>query len=115
MNDRLAGATCRWSGILGSSLATIDIDTLLGPGNYWLSVIGTNNPDDNESIGVAISGTGLAQFTNPGGGFGIPENVVATGANAAYALIGAPVPESATWAMMIAGFGVVGGSLRRDG
>lgn len=48
------------------------------------------------------------------GDFGINRNNVFAGQNFALTIGAAPVPEPATWAMMIAGFGLVGSGLRRS-
>ena len=34
--------------VLATTLATLPADKVLGAGTYWLSVIGIDNPDDNE-------------------------------------------------------------------
>ena len=97
---------------IAASLATFAVDAHLTAGSYYASVIGIDNPDDDESIGVATGGTGTAALVNPGGDFGIPGNTLLTGQAAGYAISGT-VPEPATWALLIGGFGFVGGALRQ--
>lgn len=97
-----------------TSLATFTLDAKLAAGSYWFSVTGINDPDENESIGVALSGTGVAKFVNPGGAFEMPGNSMELGKNLGFALSGAAnVPEPASWAMMIAGFALAGSAVRR--
>lgn len=48
---------------------------------------------------------------NPGGDKGIPPTAPPSGGNTP--VVPAPIPEPASWAMMIVGFGLIGGFLRR--
>ena len=101
----------------GSTLATLSIDTTLAAGTYWLGVISLNDPDldGQESIFVGLSGTGTAKLANPGGGWGAffgPGTLFDVGGQAGYAVFGT-VPEPASWALMIGGFGLVGTVMRR--
>jgi hypothetical protein len=99
--------------LVGTSLAAFSIDKTLSAGTYWLSVVGIDDPDANESIGVALYGGGNAIQTNPGGGGGIDGNMYPFGETAGYAVSGvAGVPEPASWAMLVAGFGLTGGAMR---
>ena len=99
--------------LVGTSLASFSIDKTLSAGTYWLSVVGIDDPDSNESIGVALYGSGNAIQTNPGGDFGFDGNAYPTGETAGYAVSGvAGVPEPASWAMLVAGFGLTGGAMR---
>jgi len=108
----------------GSTLATFAIDATLGAGTYWLSVISRNDPDidGQESIFVGLSGTGSARLANPGGawvdafGFGVGtqfafSDLPGFASRAGYAVSGT-VPEPASWALLITGFGFIGGGLR---
>jgi hypothetical protein len=109
------GADEVWDGtdVAGTAAATFDLDLTLAAGTYWLGVMAVNDPDDNGTISVGISGSGDAMWANPGGGFELGDgNLLSEGGNAGYALFGA-VPEPASWAMMIIGFGMTGATLRR--
>jgi hypothetical protein len=103
----------------GSTLASFAIDTTLDAGSYWLSVISLNDPDNDgqESIFVGLGGTGDAALANPGGSwvaaFGASDNPIMLGSSAGYRVLGSAVPEPATWAMMIVGFGAAGTIMRR--
>ncbi len=100
-----------------STLATFGIDATLEAGTYWLGVISLNDPDivGQESIFIGMSGSGTAKLANPGGGWGAffgPGTLFEVGGQAGYAVNGT-VPEPATWALMIGGFGLVGSAMRR--
>jgi hypothetical protein len=104
--------------VLATTLATLPANTVLSAGTYWLSVIGIDNPDVNESIGVLSSGAsgGSAVGVNPGGDLGFPVTPFPTGTTAGYAVDGvAGVPEPASWALMTIGLGVLGAGLRGKG
>ena len=101
-------------GLVGSTLASLPIDKILGAGTYYLSVIGIDDPDSNESIGVGVSGRGSAFGANPGGDFGLPGNRFEIGENAGYEIFGvAGVPEPGAWTLMVIGVGLVGAGMRR--
>ena len=81
-----------------------------GSGEVYATGFGANST----AAGVTILG---ARYSDSGS-FGFPNVSVGTnGYYGANALIGAAVtngvPEPATWAMMIAGFGMIGGAMRR--
>lgn len=101
-----------------STLATFGIDATLAAGTYWLGVISINDPDivGQESIFIGTSGPGTAKLANPGGGwgvaFGMPGTLFDVGGKAGYAVSGT-VPEPASWALLIGGFGLVGNAMRR--
>jgi hypothetical protein len=101
----------------GFDRVTLPVAINLAAGTYWLAVIGDLEIDRFGQLFVGISGGGNAYLTNPGGGFGYTGNLESWGRNATYRiegnLIGAVVPEPASWAMLIAGFGLVGATLRR--
>jgi hypothetical protein len=65
----------------------------LAAGNYWMSLQAVN-PGSNGQIGVVISdiGDAISWQANPGGGFGVPGNVLQRPVNLAYALGGTLVP-----------------------
>ncbi|CAM3030956.1 hypothetical protein SPAN111604_00170 [Sphingomonas antarctica] len=74
------------------------------------------NFDPSENVGaLRFSSTGVAfEFDTIGAStvkFDIPNTSMTTPNNALPAVLG--VPEPASWALMIGGFGVVGGALRR--
>ena len=109
----LASGVADSEGLVGSTLASLPVDKILGAGTYYLSVIGIDDPDSNESIGVGVAGQGAAFGANPGGDFGLPGNRFDIEENAGYAVYGvAGVPEPASWVLMIVGFGVIGAGLR---
>jgi hypothetical protein len=85
-----ATAGCGYTGWIGSSYA------ITSAGSYRIRFGVTNMGDTGFQSGLAFNNITVAGNTVPGGGGG-------TGA----------VPEPATWAMMIAGFGLVGGAMRR--
>lgn len=106
----------------GSTMASIAIDKVLASGTYYIGVISLNDPDvsGQESIFVASSAGSGGYLANPGGSWGAyfgPGNAWDTGAQLGYRLEGlqgvAGVPEPASWALMIAGFGLVGTGARR--
>ncbi|MEI9966371.1 MAG: PEPxxWA-CTERM sorting domain-containing protein [Candidatus Moraniibacteriota bacterium] len=95
------------------------------PGNtYGQSLIGIVQQgvvswNNSGNASLAFGGGGLLNvhledgiFNS--GFFGVDEGL-GEGAhiNGQFTLVSAPVPEPATWAMMISGFGLVGGALRR--
>lgn len=88
------------------ALVTVDIGALaLGAGSYDISFF---NP-----AGLSIPG-----YANPGGklyqsGNFFQASQFYPGQSAAFALTGTAVPEPASWALMIIGFGMTGGALRR--
>ena len=97
----------QWVGLTG-------LNWLLGPGSYWMTV---------ESRDTSSAFREGRNFPNP-----LPQQAVQNGgvwsaggfsAGDAFAFrlegnaIEAGVPEPATWATMIAGFGLVGGAMRR--
>lgn len=70
-------------------LATFDVDVVLDPGEYWITVAMGNDSNLNGIVGIAGSsiGDGPAYFSGPGLG-----DFTALGNPAGYRLIGAPVP-----------------------
>ncbi|WP_353200748.1 PEPxxWA-CTERM sorting domain-containing protein [Sandarakinorhabdus sp.] len=102
------GSPYRNTAVLGE--VTLPINVVLGPGSYWLGVRPRNS--NNSSQVYVITSGGLVgqsgtvvgiqagfQYNLPGGAF--------------YRLSGTAVPEPASWAMLIAGFGLVGATARR--
>lgn len=76
----------------------------LSAGHYWMSVQAINSAPSNGQIGVVISdlGDGLAYQANPGGGFGIPGNLLARPVNLAYRIEGTVVPTPAAAVLLLA-------------
>jgi hypothetical protein len=66
----------------------------LGAGHYWMTVQAVNHAPSNGQVGVVISDIGdwSSYQANPGGGFGIPGNLLARPVNLAYRLGGDAVP-----------------------
>lgn len=99
-----------------TAYVTIPIDVLLNSGTYFLSVTALNDDNTNGQTAVAVNSPGSAVIANPGGGYN-QGNPIFLGRSAGYRIDGdvtpAAVPEPATWAMMIMGFGLVGGAMRR--
>lgn len=108
--DTAAWARNAIGGIVGYELYNPGNGAILASGSYQDDVGGAwvtrtlSAAAISSSIGVRITGIRATQA-----GMGV-DNVVLT-ANA----VGGAVPEPATWAMMIVGFGLVGLSLRRRG
>ena len=83
-------------------------NAVLQPGTYWLGIGGI------QSTGIAIYGS------DPGNTVAVASSVNGAGATPlsgtmGFAISGAinPIPEPATWVMLISGFGLVGFALRR--
>jgi|GEM_PF-1647906 len=77
----------------------------LGAGSYWMTVQAVNAAPTNGQIGVVISDIGnQASFqANPGGGFGVPGNLIARPVNFAYRLGGEVVPTPAGVPLLLVG------------
>ena len=92
-----------WQGFFG-------LNWELAAGNYWLGFASTGSdgmftgaPNPLSNYAYTSEGNWFEQPTNQT--LGIRVSGVPTG--------GGAVPEPASWAMMIAGFGLVGGAMRR--
>ena len=92
-----------WQGAFGQSWA-------LAAGSYWLGFASTGSdgmftgaPNPLSNYAYTSGGNWVAQPTNQTLGIRV----------SGVAGIGGAVPEPASWAMMIAGFGLVGGMMRR--
>jgi hypothetical protein len=103
------------------TLVTLPLVTELAAGSYWIGVVPFMSFSSGQ-LGIANGGAGNSLQINPSGGFGFPGGVNERMSNAGYRLNGtlaaAPpvvgeVPEPASWAMLIAGFGLVGAAARR--
>lgn len=106
----------------GSTTASIAIDKVLNAGTYYVGVIALTDPDidGQESVFVAGGAGSGGTLANPGGSWGTyfgPGNSWDVGSKLGYRLDGlqgvAGVPEPASWALMIAGFGLAGAGVRR--
>jgi hypothetical protein len=66
----------------------------LSAGHYWMTVQAVNHAPSNGQVGVVISDIGdwSSYQANPGGGFGLPGNLLARPVNLAYRLGGDAVP-----------------------
>ena len=96
---------------LGGAFGDADIfQNFLTAGSSTGGILPTSSGFQHYSIGFNLQDAGTAKFyigSNTAGNAGpILDNVLITSSSAA-------VPEPATWAMMIAGFGLVGGMMRR--
>jgi hypothetical protein len=88
-----------------------DLDLELGPGTYWVGFASGGDAFAAQHYGSAPNPLGNESYYTPTGGY-----TDVDGANLAWRITSfAPaVPEPATWAMMILGFGLVGTTLRRQ-
>ncbi len=87
-----------------TSISFGDAPTLVGPtliGIHWGGMGGGQSAIYLLNIAPGVNSITI-DGQNPGGS-----------SNAALFLTGSPVPEPASWAMLIAGLGIVGASLRR--
>jgi len=85
-----------------------DFSQAVAAGTYWIGLGGNNN-----EIGLAqqAAGTGQAAWLLNGNSPGFNSGHSYT---AAFNVYGGAVPEPASWALMIAGFGMVGVAARRS-
>lgn len=95
-------------------VVTVPIDVTLAAGSYWLG-LRPKLDDGNGSFNVLASSSDPNRVGNfwvfqEFGGMQFFEN---TPGGAYYQLSGQAVPEPASWAMLIAGFGLVGAAARR--
>jgi hypothetical protein len=104
--SQFTNVTSLMTGERTRALVTVDIGSLaLGAGDYAISFF---NP----------AGLSIPAYANPGGSlyqsgnFFSPSTFYAD-RSAAFSLASAAVPEPASWAMMIIGFGLVGAARRR--
>lgn len=93
-----------WQGAFGQSW-------LLAAGSYWL---GFSNSGFNAMFNGAPSPLAKYAFTGFGGAWTVGAPPMTLGMRiSGVPVVGGAVPEPASWAMMIAGFGLVGGVMRR--
>ena len=92
-----------WQGFFG-------LNWELAAGNYWLGFASTGS--DGMFTGAPNPLSNYA-YTSEGNWFEQPTNQTLGIRVTGVAGIGGAVPEPASWAMMIAGFGLVGGMMRR--
>jgi len=93
---------------------TIALNTNLGAGTYWIGVVPRVNLSSGQTF-VGVAGVGNAVQANPAGGFQ-QGAVLSLDSAMTFRLEGvaAGVPEPASWALLIAGFGLTGTALRRQ-
>lgn len=104
-------------------ISTAGVDPALINFSAWYDVIGVGGhvfADDysNKYLGSfygPTSGYNCCgnRFVNTNAASAFIRDNFVTGTNYAFAIVGGAVPEPASWAMLIAGFGVMGGALRR--
>lgn len=85
-------------------LCGFDVDFTLEAGQWWLGVQAIM-PGGAGQVGVVISDLGGAPQAfqaNPGGGFGVPGNLLARPVNLAYRVSGSVVPAPGAWALLTA-------------
>ena len=122
LNDRDTDIFLQKTGGGTFTLTSIDVASSLGSNNggtgitikgYLASVLtGTitisNLSQFQNTLGSALGTVDYVVFDGTGGGGGFElDNVVLDG------VVTGAVPESSTWLMMLAGFGLVGGAMRR--
>ncbi len=100
-------------------LATL---TLFNGASLVSTVTVVLNRDDIMNQTISYSGSAFDNFSfaytdaagSPfTGGGGVNTGLIEIVDNITYGAVGGTIPEPASWAMMIAGFGLVGGALRR--
>ena len=84
--------------------------TSLAAGTYWIGLSGTSQ-EIGWSLSSAATSAGFYQLNNDSLSGDLTNNL--PGAFRVLGPAGAAVPEPAAWALMIAGFGFVGGAMRR--
>ena len=81
----------------------------LGPGTYWFALQNATTAGGNLAFWDVNNGPSVA-FENT---IGNVNGYLFPGSNSsAFTLTGGAVPEPASWAMMVGGFGLVGGAMR---
>jgi hypothetical protein len=72
-------------------------------GHYWMTIQAVNHAPSNGQIGVVISDLGdwSSYQANPGGGFGVPGNLLARPVNFAYRIEGEAVPIPAAGVVLL--------------
>lgn len=109
--DGFNGSTERVSGLLGSydiSYSIIEPEHLL----FTVTTLASYNDCNNGTFAIGEICGFLASVRNNDGIYGIEGATKNVDYEITFTLI-TPVPEPATWAMMIVGFGMAGAMLRR--
>ena len=93
------------TGVLVQFVLSQSIELAAGP--YWMTGQAVNHAPSNGQVGVVISDIGnwSSYQANPGGGFGVPANLIMRPVNLAYRLGGDAVPApGAGVALLVLGF-----------
>ena len=104
----------------GTSFASIELSSFGGPPVTWFltayDLDGVYLGHVYHDVDVGVTTLETLSFSAPNIGsvaFGVQGNFSVIADNFAFEVAGAGVPEPASWAMMIAGFGLIGVALRR--
>lgn len=98
--------------LVGLDFASLDMRELVIHGLTVPFGVGIDNPNQNAPTDEEINGhSTFAPGPGPGGAFG--HTIVFPVASGELSAVAGAVPEPSSWAMLIAGMGLVGGAVRR--